>query len=262
MGVTFWRGGSPNRPVAIDLPSTVMTSTAPLTYSRWMALALARAFQTDDDAPGGRRAQALLGRGMACVGEEHRRWLLPLCQHLAGLSAPVWHGMTPRTLAEHLEQRPEFLDAFDPEGPRLHVRRLLLRLDGLAARFGARYSRYADDLVFSGASTPSFDAVTLHAWVKAIVEGEGFRLRSDKTRLMRAGGRQTVTGLVVNETPHIARPDYDRLRAEMHRLGRQPAVDLSLRAPLMGRLAWARQFVAPSRAAKLQRLFDAISFVQ
>ncbi|WP_158238682.1 hypothetical protein [Roseateles chitinivorans] len=41
--------------------------------------------------------------------------------------------------------------------------------------------------------------------------------------------------------------------------GRDP-VDPALRAPLLGRLAWARQFLAPSRRDKLQRLFDAISF--
>jgi plasmid replication initiation protein len=137
-----------------------------------------------------------------------------------------------------------------------------LRLDGLAARFNARYSRYADDLVFSGDTTEGLDAVNLQAWVRAIVEDEGFVLRPDKTRLMRAGGRQTVTGLVVNETPHLSRPDYDRLRAELHRLGREPSVAMSLRPPLLGRLAWARRFVAPSRAEKLQRLFHAISFVQ
>lgn len=74
-----------------------------------------------------RRPQALLGRGLAWVGEEHRRWLMPLCQHLASLSGPVWQGMTPPELADHLAQRPGFDDAWDPEGPPLHLRRLLLR---------------------------------------------------------------------------------------------------------------------------------------
>jgi RNA-directed DNA polymerase len=80
----------------------------------------------------------------------------------------------------------------------------------------------------------------------------------------RAGayGGQTVTGVVVNETPNRSRPDYDRLRAELHRLGRQDSVDLGLRDVLLGRLAWAQQFVVPSRMARLQRLFNAIPFVQ
>ena len=38
------------------------------------------------------------------------------------------------------------------------------------------------------------------------------------------------------------------------------SVDPALRSPLMGRLAWARQFLAPTRVDKLQRMFDAIAF--
>lgn len=94
-----------------------------------------------------------------------------------------------------------------------------LRLVGLAHRFGARYSRYADDLVFSGPGTLRRDQRGFRAWVQAIVEDEGFRLRPDKTRAMPSGGRQQVTGVVVNAKPNLAREDFDRLKAELHRLG-------------------------------------------
>jgi len=135
-----------------------------------------------------------------------------------------------------------------------------LRLDGLAHRFGARYTRYADDLVFSGPSTLRRDQRELRAWVQAIVEDEGFRLRRDKTRAMPSGGRQQVTGVVVNTKPNLAREDFDRLKAELHRLGTSTNVDPELRSAVLGRLAWARQFLAPSRVEKLQRMLDAIAF--
>ena len=138
-----------------------------------------------------------------------------------------------------------------------------MRLDGLAHRFGARYTRYADDLMFSGPATLRRDQREFRAWVQSIVEDEGFRLRHDKTRAMPRGGRQQVTGVVVNAKPNLAREDFDRLKAELHRLGRSSAsgtVDPALRSPLLGRLAWARQFLAPARVEKLQRMFDAIAF--
>ena len=43
-----------------------------------------------------------------------------------------------------------------------------LRLEGLAWRFGARYTRYADDLVFSGTSALLRQRRALQAWVEAI----------------------------------------------------------------------------------------------
>ena len=77
------------------------------------------------------------------------------------------------------------------------------------------------------------------------------------------GERQSVTGVVVNTRPNLARERYDRLKAELHQLGlrsRSVAVDPALRAPLLGRLAWARQFLAASRVEKLTRMFAAIQF--
>jgi RNA-directed DNA polymerase len=138
--------------------------------------------------------------------------------------------------------------------------RLDLRLESLAHRFGARYSRYADDLVFSGPASLSHRHRSLHAWVDAIVRSEGFALHPAKTRRMTAGMQQRITGVVVNERPNLPRRDYDLLRAELHRLAQAPSVDASLRAHLLGRLAWALRFVVPSRAAKLRRLFDRIRF--
>ncbi|OWQ47638.1 hypothetical protein CDL60_09505 [Roseateles noduli] len=137
-----------------------------------------------------------------------------------------------------------------------------MRLDGLAYRFGARYTRYADDLVFSGPATLRRDQREFRAWLQAIVEDEGFRLRHDKTHAMPAGGRQQVTGVVVNAKPNLAREDFDRLKAELHRLGGSTEVDPMQRSVLLGRIAWARQFLAPARVEKLQRMFDAIAFVR
>ena len=129
-----------------------------------------------------------------------------------------------------------------------------LRLDGLAQRFGARYARYADDLVFSGPQSLTREARALQAWVRAIAADEGFALNDAKQRQMRAHQRQRVTGLVINEMPNLPREDYDRLRAALHQASHAGPVDPSTRARLQGQVAWASQSLAPARVAKLQAL--------
>jgi hypothetical protein len=102
--------------------------------------------------------------------------------------------------------------------------RLDRRLAGLAAKLGWRYTRYADDLTFSlpdgHREKPRTGA--LMGLVKRVVEAEGFTAHPDKTRVHRHGGRQQVTGLVVNGTgaPRVTRALRRQLRAAAHNLSR------------------------------------------
>jgi hypothetical protein len=81
------------------------------------------------------------------------------------------------------------------------------RLDGLARAFGARYTRYADDLTLSGDGLLVEAAPTVRRLVAEIVEAEGFRLRTDKSSLTTRAGRQRVCGVVVNDRLNVARPE-------------------------------------------------------
>lgn len=100
--------------------------------------------------------------------------------------------------------------------------RLDRRLTGLAAKLGWRYTRYADDMTFSlpasHAGKPRLGA--LLGCVRRVVEAEGFAVNAAKTRVARRGGRQAVTGLVVNGpgTPRVPRELRRRLRAAAHNL--------------------------------------------
>jgi RNA-directed DNA polymerase len=102
--------------------------------------------------------------------------------------------------------------------------RLDRRLVGLAKKYGWRYTRYADDLTFSLPAThqgpPRLGA--LLGGVAMIAAGEGFVVHPDKTRVSRAGGRQQVTGLVVNgeQGPRVARETKRQIRAALHNLAR------------------------------------------
>lgn len=132
-----------------------------------------------------------------------------------------------------------------------------LRLEGLAWRFGARYSRYADDMVFSGPERLLKDRSVLHAWVAEIARDEGFALHPGKTREMPAHTRQRVTGVVVNERPNLERDAYDRLRAQLHSLA-ATGCDAPTHARLQGQVRWAAQWVVPARVLKLERMLAAV----
>ncbi|TAG24635.1 MAG: RNA-directed DNA polymerase [Burkholderiales bacterium] len=140
-----------------------------------------------------------------------------------------------------------------------------LRLSGLADKFGARYSRYADDLVFSGEKHLRADFRVFAVWVKAIIESEGFILHPDKTRCMPAHQQQRITGVVVNTKTNLSREEFDHLKARLHQCvvngvaSQNSMGHPDFKAYLQGRIAWARQLNA-SKAQRLQRLFDQITW--
>ncbi len=131
------------------------------------------------------------------------------------------------------------------------------RLSAFAEWRGLTYSRYADDLVFSGDDTRSVGALT--NFVAMVVRDEGFRLNRAKTRVMRKHQRQTVTGIVVNHVPSVSRADFDLLRATLRRLATKGTDEVApeLRATLRGRIAWIARF-SEARARKLEQLFSRI----
>jgi hypothetical protein len=121
--------------------------------------------------------------------------------------------------------------------------RLDRRLSGLARKLGWRYTRYADDLTFSlpsGHQGPPHVG-TLLGSVRRIVEDEGFSTHPSKTAVARRGGRQRITGLVVNgeKPPRVPREFKRRLRAAIHNRvhGKPSPADESL-STLVGRAAY------------------------
>jgi RNA-directed DNA polymerase len=75
-----------------------------------------------------------------------------------------------------------------------------------------RYTRYADDLSFSG----DFDENELLDKVTETVEKLNLRINESKTKLMTPNMRQIVTGLVVNDKPQVAFNKRNELRQAMH----------------------------------------------
>lgn len=139
------------------------------------------------------------------------------------------------------------------------------RLAAYAEAAGAAYTRYADDLTFSGGPALARRTSALIDAVQQIVREEGFRVNVGKTRARGAHQRQVVTGIVVNDRPNLARPEFDRLRAILHESRvRGPALanrhgHPDFRAHLLGRISWAAA-LNPDRGRRLRALFDRVEW--
>jgi retron-type reverse transcriptase len=136
------------------------------------------------------------------------------------------------------------------------ARRLDRRLTGLAAKLGAVYTRYADDLTFSGGPALAERVGWLLHRVRKIVQDEGFAVHETKTRVLRRSTAQTVTGVVVNDKLAVPRSEVRRLRAILHR-AKHEGLEKQNREGRPNFLAWLRGKIAhlamirPDQGAKL-----------
>jgi RNA-directed DNA polymerase len=200
----------------------------------------------------------------------------------AGFPEPVAHALTAlcttRTPADVLRRAPQRTPERDqrlallraphlPQGAptspvlaNLCGFRLDRRLSGLAQSYGLQYTRYADDLAFSG-SLSAHASMGFVERVRAIAADEGFRINEGKTRIRGAADRQLLAGLVVNAAPAVPRTEYDALRALLHNAIRTGLDEQNrdghpdFEGHLAGRVAWVGHR-HPARAAKLQALYD------
>jgi hypothetical protein len=137
------------------------------------------------------------------------------------------------------------------------------RLSGLAKSVGAEYTRYADDLAFSGSEDfeRHVDRFSTHA--AAVLMEEGFTVHFRKTRVMRQGVRQHLAGIVTNKHPNVIRGDFDRLKATLTNcVGHGPesqnrGAHSRFREHLEGRVSFV-EMINPAKGKRLRALFEQI----
>jgi len=81
------------------------------------------------------------------------------------------------------------------------LRKLDSRLSKMASSRGIQYSRYADDMTFSG-ERKNFPPITL---LREVIREEGFLLHPQKIGFHKKGRRQLVTSLTVSNGVHVDR---------------------------------------------------------
>ncbi len=147
----------------------------------------------------------------------------------------------------------------------LSLRRLDARLAGLADSFEAVYTRYADDLAFSGGKKLARRSAAFMRYAMVIIGEEGHGVNQPKSRLRSRRTAAAVTSVVVNERTNAARSEFDRLKATLHNCrthgpdsqNRDGHADF--RAHLLGRISWMASLNS-ERGARLLRDFQRIQW--
>ena len=170
---------------------------------------------------------------------------------------------SPRHLKRHLPQGAPT----SPAIANLCSYRLDSRLSGVArAVGGVCYSRYADDILFSGDYDLARQSKRLAPHIGAIAIEEGFEINHRKTRLARSSQRQIAAGIVLNEKKNTTRESFDQLKAILYNCVRfGPASQnrerhTAFRQHLDGKIQWVES-LNPKRGRKLRDLFERIDWV-
>lgn len=202
--------------------------------------------------------------------ENVARLLTGLCTNVTPLNIARQH--VDKTGSEQSQECSVLRQAHLPQGAptspalaNLAAYRLDCRLHGLAEKLELHYTRYADDLLFSGSRRLLPEVSSLIHLVRKIVLQEGFTIHARKTRVMTNATRQQVSGVTLNEHPNIPRVTFDQLRALLfncYRFGPQSQNRVQhpfFREHLQGKIAYWTT-INPQRGAKLQTLFDQINW--
>lgn len=114
------------------------------------------------------------------------------------------------------------------------------RMSTYAKRQNCIYSRYADDITVSGDDRASIEQCLVQAttWLNKL----GLKIKAAKTRIQSRHGRQTVTGLVVNENAQPSREQRRTVRAKMHRYLNGEMTDEHEIRSLKGWVSYMRSF--------------------
>src|SRR5581483_11604909 len=146
----------------------------------------------------------------------------------------------------------------------LVTRKFDARLRGISQKLGFTYTRYADDLTFSGTAELTKMAGYLLARVRHIAEDEHFAVNETKTRVQRPSMAQVVTGIVVNQRPNVPRKTVRRMRAILHRAKKEGLAaqnrkqEANFEAKVGGMISYIHM-VNPAKGKKLREAFDALA---
>ena len=86
----------------------------------------------------------------------------------------------------------------------------------LAKDFHLDYTRYADDMTFSGEYNAFKDEGNFMKRLSSTIEQYGFKLNPDKKRIQKHGSRQEVTGIIVSSKTNVRRKYVKEIRVMLH----------------------------------------------
>jgi retron-type reverse transcriptase len=165
----------------------------------------------------------------------------------------------------HVALEERYLPQGSPASPALTnllCRCLDRRLTTMAEKQGFVYTRYADDLTFSS-SQDNPRVCNLLRGTETIVQQEGLMINQEKTRILRRGRQQEVTGIVVNDKLSVDRKTLKKFRALLYQIekegleGKTWGKSSDIVASIKG-FANFVAMVSPEKGAKLKEQIQAI----
>ncbi|WP_342045934.1 retron St85 family RNA-directed DNA polymerase [Bacillus sp. OTU530] len=102
--------------------------------------------------------------------------------------------------------------ATSPALSNLVMRDIDKRIAAFSRENRIRYTRYADDLTFSG----DFQEGKVIKFVDSVLKSKGFAINHEKTRVRLPHQRQEVTGIIVNEKIQVSREMRRELRKNIY----------------------------------------------
>ncbi|MBW4622914.1 MAG: reverse transcriptase family protein [Cyanosarcina radialis HA8281-LM2] len=95
------------------------------------------------------------------------------------------------------------------------------RLSQVAQELGFCYTRYADDLTFSGSRDVKSKISKLISETRTLIESEGFTINPNKTQILGTSVQQKVTGVVINKKLNVAKKTLKAFRATLYQIERE-----------------------------------------
>ena len=86
----------------------------------------------------------------------------------------------------------------------------------LVRQFNLDYTRYADDMTFSGQYNAFKDEGKFIKRLNLIIEQYGFKLNTEKNRTQKHGSRQEVTGIIISSKTNVRRKYVKEIRVMLH----------------------------------------------
>lgn len=117
------------------------------------------------------------------------------------------------------------------------------------AEHGVNYSSYVDDIAISGSDARKLIPISVSTFKRA-----GFRVSRSKLKVMGAGKKREVNGVIAGAIPSISKKKRDRIRAALHHLSVGDIRDedrVSYIATQKGRIAYVGT-VNPHQARKFE----------
>jgi RNA-directed DNA polymerase len=148
--------------------------------------------------------------------------------------------------------------------------RLDEQLSGLARRYECQFTRYADDIVFSGNNLDRPEARSLVRQISRLLSTFGFMANERKTHIVPPGAKKIVTGLLVdNAEPHLTKEFRARILLhlyhakarglEQHCRRRKFRSLLGFRNHLNGLITYA-EHIDPDFGAKCRADFESLAW--